>query len=55
MTYKGKFIKIAADFSNETLKARRAWSKRYFEHGKKTISCLGYSAQQNYHSKLMEE
>jgi hypothetical protein len=27
MTYKGKPIKITADFSKETLKARRAWSE----------------------------
>jgi hypothetical protein len=27
MTYKGKPIKITADFSMETLKARRAWSE----------------------------
>jgi hypothetical protein len=27
MTYKGKPIKITADFSTETLKARRAWSE----------------------------
>jgi hypothetical protein len=26
ITYKGKPIKITADFSKETLKARRAWS-----------------------------
>jgi hypothetical protein len=27
ITYKGKPIKITADFSMETLKARRTWSK----------------------------
>jgi hypothetical protein len=27
ITYKGKLIKITADFSIETLKARRAWSE----------------------------
>jgi tRNA A37 threonylcarbamoyladenosine dehydratase len=27
ITYKGKPIKIVADFSTETLKARRAWSE----------------------------
>jgi hypothetical protein len=27
LTYKGKPIKITADFSTETLKARRAWSE----------------------------
>jgi hypothetical protein len=29
-TYKGKPIKIAADFLTETLKARRAWSKVFW-------------------------
>jgi hypothetical protein len=32
VTYKGKPIKITADFSTETLKARRAWSERYSSH-----------------------
>jgi hypothetical protein len=27
ITFKGKYIKITADFSMETLKARRAWSE----------------------------
>jgi hypothetical protein len=27
ITYKGKSIKITADFSTETLKARRAWGE----------------------------
>jgi hypothetical protein len=27
ITYKGKHIKITADFSTETLKARRVWSE----------------------------
>jgi hypothetical protein len=31
MTYKGKPIKITADFSTETIKARRAGNK-VFEH-----------------------
>jgi hypothetical protein len=29
ITYKGKPIKITADFSTETLKARRAWSEGF--------------------------
>jgi hypothetical protein len=29
MTYKGKSIKITADFSTETIKARRSWSEVY--------------------------
>jgi hypothetical protein len=31
ITYKGKSIKITADFSMETLKVRRAWSKVFWE------------------------
>jgi hypothetical protein len=30
ITYKGKPIKITADFSTETLKARRAWSEVFW-------------------------
>jgi hypothetical protein len=30
ITYKGKLIKITADFSMETLKARRAWSEVFW-------------------------
>jgi tRNA A37 threonylcarbamoyladenosine dehydratase len=30
ITYKGKPIKIIADFSTETLKARRAWSEVFW-------------------------
>jgi hypothetical protein len=30
MTYKGKPIKITADFSTETLKARKAWSEVFW-------------------------
>jgi hypothetical protein len=30
ITYKGKPIKITADFSMETLKARRAWSEVFW-------------------------
>jgi hypothetical protein len=29
ITYKGKAIKITADFSTETLKARRAWGENF--------------------------
>jgi hypothetical protein len=46
--YKGKPTKITAYFSMGTLKARRAW---YFGHRMKIISALGYSSQDNYHSK----
>jgi hypothetical protein len=30
ITYKGKSIKITADFSMETLKGRRAWSEVFW-------------------------
>jgi hypothetical protein len=30
ITYKGKSIKITADFSTETIKARRAWSEVFW-------------------------
>jgi hypothetical protein len=54
ITYKGKPIKIVANFSIETLKPR-GYGVRYFKHLKKTISVLGHSTQQSYHSKLKEE
>jgi hypothetical protein len=31
ITYKGKHIKITADFSMETFKARRAWSEVFWK------------------------
>jgi hypothetical protein len=50
ITYKGKLIKITADFSTETLKARRAWSE-VFQALNENSFTLGYSTQQNYGSK----
>jgi hypothetical protein len=52
--YKGKPIKITADFSTGALKTRRAWSEvlggvRCFGHSMKIISALGYSTPQNHH------
>jgi hypothetical protein len=49
ITYKGKPIKITADFSTKTLKARRTWSEVFWTL-MNTASTLGYSTQQNYHS-----
>jgi hypothetical protein len=46
IAYKGKPIKIMADFSTETLKARRAWSEVFWGLNEIT-STLGYSTQQN--------
>jgi hypothetical protein len=45
--YKGKPIKITADFSTETLSARRAWNEVFWLLNEIT-STLGYSTQQNY-------
>jgi hypothetical protein len=50
ITYKGKTIKITGDFSTETLKARRPWNEVCQAWMKITLA-LGYSTQQNYHSK----
>jgi hypothetical protein len=54
ITHKGKPIKITADFSTKTLKARRAWSE-VFQALNEITSTLGYSTQQSYYSKLMEQ
>jgi hypothetical protein len=51
MTYKGRPIKITADFLTETLKARRAWSEVLKENN--FSHRILYP--QNYHSKLTEE
>jgi hypothetical protein len=50
--YKGKPIKITAYFTMETLKARRAWSEVFWALNENNFT-LGYSTQQNYHSKQM--
>jgi hypothetical protein len=50
MTYKDKPIKITADFSMGTLKAKRARSE-VLQALMKITSTPGYSTQQNYHSK----
>jgi hypothetical protein len=52
--YKGKPIKITADFSMETLKQEEQGVK-YFGHRMKITSTPGYSTQQNYHPKQMEQ
>jgi hypothetical protein len=46
ITYKGKPIKITADFSIETFNGVRSYG-----HYMKITTILGHSAQQNYHSK----
>jgi hypothetical protein len=54
ITYKGKPIKIRADFSMETFTARRALSEVFQALNENNFN-PGYSTQQNYHSKQMEQ
>jgi hypothetical protein len=52
-TYKGKPIKITADFSMNTLKTR-AWSEIFRALNENNFNPrIRY--QENYHSKLMEQ
>ena len=48
VTYKGVPIRLSADFSKETLQARRDW-KEVFEVRKGKKSIQDYSIQQSYH------
>ena len=49
VTYKGVPIRLSADFSKETLQARRGW-KEVFEVMKgKDLHIQEYSIQQSYH------
>jgi hypothetical protein len=49
ITYKGKHIKITADFSAETLKARRAWREVYQALNENTFSLrIFYSAKLSF-------
>jgi hypothetical protein len=52
VTYKGKFIRIMADFSAETKKTRKAWNKvlQAMKKKKKTVN-QDYCTQQSYPSK----
>jgi hypothetical protein len=50
IAYRGKIIKITVDFTTETLRARRAWSEVFRALNENNFN-LGYSTQQNYHSK----
>jgi hypothetical protein len=52
--YNDKTIQIVANYSTETLKARRAWSEVFLSI-KKTILILKYSTQQSWHLKLKEK
>ena len=48
VTYKGVPIRLSADFSKETLQARRGW-KEVFESWKQRTYMEDYSIQQSYH------
>jgi hypothetical protein len=50
ITYKGKPIKITADFSMETLKARREWSEVFQAMNENNFN-LRIFYPQNYHLK----
>jgi hypothetical protein len=50
ITYKGKPIKITADFSTKNLKGRKAWSEVFWALNENNFNPR-YSTQQNYHSK----
>ena len=48
VTYKGVPIRLSADFSKETLQARRGW-KEVFKVMKGKDHIQDYSIQQSYH------
>ena len=48
VTYKGVPIRLSADFSKETLQARRGW-KEVFKVIKARTYIQDYSTQQSYH------
>jgi hypothetical protein len=50
ITYKGKSSQITADFSTETLKARKAWSEVFQELNEDNFNPR-ILYPQNYHSK----
>jgi hypothetical protein len=54
IAYKGKPMKITADFSTETLKTRMAWSE-IFRALKENNFGPKILYQQRYHSKLKQE
>jgi hypothetical protein len=52
ITYKGNPFKITADFSMETLKARRAWSEVLQSLNENIFNPrILYPAKKSYHSK----
>ena len=52
VTYKGVPIRLSADFSKETLQARRGW-KEVFQVMKARTHIQDYSLQQSYHLEWM--
>jgi hypothetical protein len=50
ITYKGKLIKITANFSMETLKARRAWNEVFWALNENNFNPR-ILYPRNYHSK----
>ena len=52
INYKGTPIKLSADFSTETLQARREWQDIFKGMKGKKICNLEYSIQQEYHFKI---
>ena len=54
VTYKGVPMRLSADFSTETLQARRDWQEIF--KGIKARACnQDYFTQQNYHLELMDK
>ena len=51
VTYKGTPKRLSADFSTETLQARREWQEIFKVPKGKKICNLKYSIQQEYHLK----
>jgi hypothetical protein len=47
--YKGKPIKITADFSTETLKAKRAWSEVFWALNKNNFKPRILYPKKNFH------
>ena len=54
VNYNGTPIKLSADFSTQTLQARRQWREIDSKSWKGKICNLGYSTQQDYHLEYKE-
>ena len=51
INYKGSPMRLSADFSTETLQARREWQDIFKVLKEKKIHKLEYAIQQEYHLK----